>query len=420
MNKKLVSVLTAAVCVCSVFGGALAASADEAVEAAEGAETVEVIDKTITVWCPEELTAFTEEMIGNFQEANPDYADYTVTVEAVGESDAAYYMMTDVEGGADIFHFTQDQLASLVSAGALTPAGDTSNWVKEQNDAGSVYAATWADTIYAYPLTSDSGYFLYYDKSVISDPTTIEGILSDCETAGKDFYMEINSGWYQPAFFLGTGCDLVYETDDLGGITSAKVTYASPEGLKALKAMIALTESTAFRNGSSISDAPNCAAIVDGTWDSSAAKDLFGENCACTKLPTFSVDDEEYQMSGFGGFRLLGIKPQTDADKLAAIRAISQYLAGAEVQLERYLAAGWGPSNKAAQASEAVQADAALSALAQQLIYTVPQGQYPADYWTLATSLGDTVISGELTGAADTELMGVLQSFQDACIACAE
>ena len=81
--------------------------------------------------------------------------------------------------------------------------------VKADNDEGAVGAATVGSTLYAYPLTSDNGYFMYYDKSVVTDPTDLDTIITDCEKAGKNIYMEINSGWYQTAFFFGTGCDLL-------------------------------------------------------------------------------------------------------------------------------------------------------------------------------------------------------------------
>ena len=311
MNRKLMAV---------ILSGALAASIMTPFSAAAA-------DDTILLWVPEATQTFTEQQIEAFKEANPDYAGYTYKVEPVGEGDAANNMLTDVEAGADLFNFAQDQLARLVSAMALTPASDEDKgWITEQNDENSVAAATLSDMVYAYPLTSDNGYFLYYDKSVVSDPSTLEGILADCEAAGKGFYMEINSGWYQTAFFFATGAELSYETDAAGAFTSANVTYASDEGVAALKAMIALAKSSAFNNGSSISNATNVGAIVDGTWDSGAAKDLFGDNYACAKLPTFNVDGTDYQMSGFGGFKLLGIKPQTDPDKLAACKALAKFL----------------------------------------------------------------------------------------------
>ena len=367
----------------------------------------------IKVWVAEATVDFTLEAVESFKAQYPEYAGMTVVVEPVGEGDAASKMITDVEGGADIFGFAQDQLARLVAAGALLDVEPMNAiQVELENDAGAVAAVKMGDTMYAYPMTSDNGYFLYYDSSVVTDPSTLEQVLADCEAAGKGFYMEINSGWYQTAFFFGAGCELTYDSDDSGALIACNTNYASEEGLKALKAMINTAKSPAFMNGSSISAATNIGAIVDGTWDAVAAQELFGENYAAAKLPT--VDG--WQLSGFGGFKMLGVKPQEDEAKLAACDALAAYLTSGEVQLARYEALGWGPSNLEAQKSDAVQSDVALSALAEQLAFTIPQGQYPGDYWSLATGLGDRVIADEFDNADDDALMAALTEFQDTCI----
>lgn len=404
MNKKLATILTA---------GALSAMLCVPASAAD----------TIKVWVADNVVDFTNQQIDAFKEANPDFADFEYVVEPVGEGDAAGNMITDVKAGADVYVFAQDQIARLVSAGALIDvAPENAEVLKAENDTNSIAAATVGDTLYAYPLTSDNGYFLYYDQSVVTDPSSLEQIVADCEAAGKNFYFEINSGWYQTAFFFGTGAELTYDTDDSGAFTACNASYASDEGLVALREIVELASSSAFQNGSSIGNGTNIGAIVDGTWDSSAAQDLFGENYACAKLPTFTGSDgNTYQLSGFGGFKLLGVKPQEDEAKLAACDALAAYLSSGEVQLARFEAVGWGPSNLEAQASDAVQADVALSALAEQLQYTIPQGQYPGDYWSLATSLGDSIISGELTvDSSDDDLMAALQNFQDTCISYAK
>ena len=377
----------------------------------------------IKVWVADNVVDFTNNQIKAFMEANPEYAGYTVTVEPVGEGDAAGQVITDVTAAADIYAFPQDQIARLVSAGALEVVNpDYEADVKKNNDAGSVAAATVGEKLYAYPLTSDNGYFLYYDKSVVTDPSSLEKVASDCAAAGKNFYFEINSGWYQTAFFFATGCDLSYETDNDGNFTSANVSYASDAGVVALREMIELNSSPAFQNGSSAGEATNVGAIVDGTWDAATVKELLGANYACAKLPSFEGSDgKTYQLSGFGGFKLLGVKPQEDENKLAVCDAIANYLAGEEVQLARYNEVGWGPSNIKAQSSDAVKADEALAALGQQLAFTVPQGQYPGDYWTLATSLGDSVRNGEISAdSSDADLMAALQNFQDTCVSYAK
>ena len=367
----------------------------------------------IKVWVADAAVDFTNQQIEAFKAANPEYANMTVAVEAVGEGDAAGKVITDVDAAADIFGFPQDQLARLVAAGALEVVEPgNAEIVKAENDAGSVSAVTLGGEMDAYPMTSDNGYFLYYDKSVVTDPTDLDKILADCEAAGKSFYFEINSGWYQTAFFFGAGCTLTYDSDNEGNLVKCNVDYASENGVKAMKSMIKLSKSAAFTNGSSISNATNVGAIVDGTWDANAAQELFGDNYAAAKLPT--VDG--YQLSGFGGFKMLGVKPQTDDAKLAACDALAAYLTSGDVQLARYEALKWGPSNLAAQQSDIVKADAALAALGEQLAYTVPQGQYPGDYWSLATGLGDRIIAREFDDADDAALMDALTEFQDTCI----
>ena len=427
--KKLLALLMA---LCMIFALAACGSsapaaepaapaADAPADAAPADEAVDYGTGSVKVWVPEATVDFTKDQIAAFMEAHPEFAGYEVSVEPVGEGDAASNMLTDLGAGADIFNFAQDQLARLVSAGALIELPDeNAAIVAAENDAGSVAAATMADTVYAYPLTSDNGYFLYYDKSVVTDPSSLEAVLADCEAAGKGFYMEINSGWYQPAFFFGAGCELTYDTDNEGNFTACNIDYASDKGVGALKALVALHKSPAFNNGSSVSNATNVAAIVDGTWDSSAAKELFGDNYACAKLPTFDLDGTATQLSGFGGFKLLGVKPQEDENKLALCDALALYLSSGDVQVARYNAVGWGPSNLAAKADPAVQADEALSALGEQLAFTIPQGQYPGDYWSLATALGDSVISGEYDNADDAALLDALQTFQDTCISYAK
>ena len=363
----------------------------------------------IKIWVAENTVEFTRQQVENFKALHPEYANMTVIVDPVGEGDAASSMLTDVEAGADIFGFAQDQLARLVAAGALIDMlPENAEIVAANNDAGSVSAVTLGDLLYAYPMTSDNGYFLYNDKSVVTDPTNLEAILADCEAAGKNFYMEINSGWYQTAFFFGAGCTLTYGTDDLGNIVSMNCNYASENGVKALKAMIKLAQSPAHVNGSSASNATNLGAIVDGTWDAGAVQAILGENYAAVKLPT--VDG--FQLGGFGGFKMLGIKPQTDEAKMAACDALALYLTSGEVQAARFDAVGWGPSNLEAQQSEAVKADVALSALASQLAYCIGQGQYPGEYWTLATALGDDILADKYDAYTDEQLLEVLTTFQ--------
>lgn len=230
--------------------------------------------------------------------------------------------------------------------------------------------------------------------------------------------MDIQSGWYDVAFFFATGAECYYEYDTEGAVSGAVCDYNSDKGLKALKAMVNMAANPNFSQSTG-SDAalfdPNggtAGAIVSGTWDSSKVAELLGDNMGAAKLPTFTVDGETFQMSGFGGFKLIGVKPQTDSDKLTFCHLVADYLSGEEMQTARFEANGWGPSNLKVQASEAVQSDIALAALADQLQYCPPQGQCPNAYWILTEAFGTDINSGKYSGASDEELMNALAELE--------
>ena len=96
-------------------------------------------------------------------------------------------------------------------------------------------------------------------------------------------------------------------------------------------------------------------------------------------------------MGSFSGFKLLGVKPQTDAVKSAALHKLAQYLTGEQGQMERFQAAAWGPSNINDQASDAVQANVALAALIEQNKYATVQGQIAGSWWDIAKVIGTDV-----------------------------
>ena len=351
----------------------------------------------ITVWVAENAVELTKTQIENFNKTNELGIVFNATVEAVSEADAATQMITDVEAGGDLFCFAQDQFARLVQAGALAKLGvKAAETVSAANSSGVVAAATAGDTMYAYPLTADNGYFMYYDKSVIPEEhiDSLEALIADCEAAQKYFAYEMQtSAWYLAGVFFGTGCVSEWTMDEEGkNFVSVKDTFNSPEGLIAAKGIEKLVKSPFHLSSSSGSEfASGAAIVVTGTWDFNNVQGILGDNMGVADLPSFEVDGKEYHLGSFNGCKLMGVKPQVDAVKAAALHQLAQYLTGEQCQLERFEALSWGPSNLNAQASEAVQANPGLVALNAQAPYSVPQGQIHGSWWDIAKVIGDDI-----------------------------
>ena len=399
--KKIIAMLLALVMVLSLAAcGGAPAEEPKATEGAPAADNNQPAEQpaenplagtyNITMWVSESdgMTALTQEMIDAFEAAYPGIV-INAQVEGVSEADAGAKVIADVASAPDIYCFAQDQLARLVLASALAgPAGDVAELIKTQNDAGSVAAASVAGVLYAYPMTSDNGYYMYYDTSIISeeDAESLEAIIAACEANNVKFRYALENGWYTASFFFGAGAHSSWTMNEGGEFTSVDDNFNSEIGLIAMKGMEKLAKSPAYDSNADIFT--DAGVVITGIWNANAAADHFGENLGATDLPSFEVDGESYHIGSFTGNKLMGVKPQADAKKGAVLSLLAQFLTNEECQLKRYELAQWGPSNLTAQASEAVQANASLAALAKQNAYGVPQGQIHGSWWDIAKLLG--------------------------------
>ena len=357
---------------------------------------VDAVTYEITVWVGEAAVELTKKQIEDFNKTNDEGITFVATVNGVSEATSADQMLVDISAGADIYCFAQDQFARLVQGGALIQLDEqAAAAVRADNDPGVVAAATSGDTLYAYPLTSDNGYFMYYDKSVIpeADVDSLEKLIEDCEKAGKSFAFETNtSAWYIASWFFATGCKSDWTTGDDGSFISVADTFDSPEGLIAVKGMKKLVDSPCHLSSSSGDVFANNGAIcVTGTWNYDIISGLLGDNMGVTDLPSFEVDGKEYHLGSFSGCKLMGVKPQTDSDRQICLMILAEYLTDEERQMERFEALSWGPSNLNAQNSEAVQANPGIAALQKQNKFATQQGQIHGSWWDIAKVIGDDV-----------------------------
>ena len=356
------------------------------------------------------------EQVKAFEAANPGIV-INATIEGISESEAATQMITSVEDGADIFCFAQDQIARLMMAGALNTLGQgASEQVRTMNDAGSVASATTGGNLVAFPLTSDNGIFLFYDKSIIKeeDVGSLEALIAACEAADRNFsfYLE-GSAWYNASFFFATGCHSSWTMDPSGTFTSVDDDFNSDAGVIALKGMQKLLQSKCYNNSETAADfgaATPSAVVVCGPWATTTVRDILGDNMGAVELPSFEVDGQTYHLGSYSGYKLMGIKPQTDATKAAVLQQLALYLTGEECQTQRFEKLAWGPSNLNAQANPAVQADIALSALAAQNAYAVPQGQISGSWWDIGKLVATS--AKEAPAGDDAALKAVLENYQ--------
>ena len=343
----------------------------------------------ITMWVSEMygVSDLFEDQIKQFEMLYPGIS-INAHIEGLTEADAGSQVISDVYSAPDIYCTLQDQIPRLVQVGALSaPPSAIASQVIAANDSGSIRSASQNGTLYAYPLTTDNGYYMYYDKSIITNPESLEQIIADCEASGKKIRFALENAWYNASFFFGTGCTSEWFTDSNGQFYAVNDTYNSEAGLAAMKGMQMLAQSHCYSSDNDTID-NQTAVIITGVWMANVVEDVFGENLAATDLPSFTVDGETYHLGSFSGNKLMCVKPQSDARKAEVLHLLAQYLSGEDCQMQRYDQLVWTPSNIAVQQTDKVQSNIHFAALAKQSEYAIPQGYINGSWWDLGAQLG--------------------------------
>lgn len=362
---------------------------------------------TLKVWAPDAAVSLVKKQVESFKKAYPDINIKKIDVVAQGESDAATQMLSDASAAADVFSFPSDQLNKLVDAGVVAPvAQGFADAVTAENSEETVKAATIKnaktkkDTLYAYPETNDNGYYLVYDKSVVSadQAQTLEGVLEACKKAGKKFIFDAGDGFYACTFAFTAGAKIDGLEDD--GVTQKFVKYDEDEAVKTLQAFAKLIKdykgtftslnvknvASGFKNGTA-------GAGVDGSWDTKVNQEALGDNFGAAKLPTIKVGNEDKQLVSMFGYKYIGVNGSSQFPNAAQIFAL--YLSGEECQQQRTDELGWGPSNLNVQKSDAVTGSEVLKAIGEQAKNACVQVNIASTFWTPMGNLGNKLVADD-------------------------
>ena len=407
--KKQLSLAMAAAMALSLAACGASQSGSAAETASTSDATTEAAaswgDVTLTMWGAEEDQTMLREMADAFIEQNADKGNVTIEIGVQSESSTKDTVLADPESAADVFAFADDQLNELVNAGALQEILLNPDDIKSRNLPGSVDAATLNDKLYAYPMTADNGYFLYYDASVLTaeDVQSMDTMLEKAAAAGKKFMMSVNDAWYIYSFYAGAGLVATLAEDGINTVCN----WNEAPGADVTQAILDITANPGFKSGadadivSAIKDGSCCAAI-SGTWNANTAEGAWGEGYAATKLPTYTLNGEQVQMGSFSGYKLVGVNPHSANVGVAMM--LADFITNEDNQIKRFNDRKLGPSNINANATEAVQSAPAIAALAEQSSYATLQ-RVGANYWNSAASLGEILVSGDTQGKTTQQLV---------------
>jgi len=268
-----------------------------------------------------------------FAEAHPEY-NITWDNGVCPEGDAATMITADPSAAADVFMYANDQLGTLIQAGALAKLGG-SFLEQVQNDVSATYLNTVTSTdggVYGFPVAPNT-WFMYYNKSILSeeDVKSLEACLEKGIVA-----FEVKDSWYLPAFFFAAGGTLFGET---GADAAAGVNFGGEIGYNATKAVLDLMANPNFKvDGDGYGNAGlkdgTVAAYFSGSWDYAGLAEALGENLGAVAAPTVMVNGAPAQLKAYAGSKAVGVNPNA-ANPKAAMQ-FAAFLASADSQLLRF------------------------------------------------------------------------------------
>lgn len=391
---------------------------------------------SLRVWGAEEDQTLLSELVEKFKAQYPDQ-EFNIEIGVESESTAKDTILTDIEAAADVFAFSSDQINELYAAGALadiesmeaaltTYAGKTFDDIKAANGAGAVDAASIDDKLYAFPMVGGNGYYLIYDSSVLTedDVKSWDSLLAAADAAGSKVGMTLASGWYNAGFFYGAGFTTALSDD--GKQTVCDFNGTSPDGytgVQVVQGMLEIAGNSAFM-ACADGDASNqlasgaLCALVTGTWDTDAAKKVWGEeNFAATKLPTFTCGGDQVQMGSVDSYKFIGVNAYSENVGWATV--LAEFLTNEDSQAERYAQRALIPTNTNVATSEEVASDVTVAAIGAQSDYALVQ-LVTGNYWDPTATFGEMIAQGTLSATDEAAIQDALDTLIEGVTAISE
>lgn len=366
---------------------------------------------SLKVWGAAEDEELLRQIIHDFQEEYRGQVNFSITYEPQSESSCTDALMADLENGADVFAFADDQLNTLVAAGALEPIEEPES-IRNDNLEEAVLAASVNNTLYAFPLTADNGYFLYYNKQYFSeqDVKSWDQMLDIAASQEKKVSMDWSSGWYVYSLFGNTGLTVGLNDDGITNYCTWNSTEGDIRGTDVAQAMVDMAEHPGFLSTddagflSGVQDGSVIAGI-NGVWNALAVEEAWGADYGAARLPSYTCAGKQVQMSSFSGYKLIGVNAYSGHREWA--EKLAQWISNEKNQELRFLLRRQGPSNIRAAASEKVQSSPAIAALLDQSEFSCLQ-RIGGNFWDPVNAFTAEILAGNPSGESLQNLLDAM------------
>ena len=363
----------------------------------------------LTVWSPAEDQAalrgvpngLLAKWCKEFDDAHPEW-DITFRYGVCSEGDARDVVTKDLDAAADVYMYSNDQMATLVGAGALAEFGGSAlETIRTENNDTMLRSVTYEDAVYGVPYTPNTLILYYNDEMFDEDEVkSLNTMLAkDLGEGVAAFGMELTDSWYIEQFYYAGGFTLYGPdgTDEAAGTDIGDFGFVT-------EYLVDLVKNPKFHKESgddSITRLKNrtLGALVSGSWKASAIKEALGDDFETAELPSVTFDNGvSGVMRQFTGSKAVGVNPRSE--NMAAAVALALYLGGESVQRDRFKYRGVTPVNvNLAESEEVLESEVAEAENAVVLHTSVVQPTVPAisNWFKIVETFAEEIYNGTIT-----------------------
>ncbi len=365
---------------------------------------------SLSVGAPEKQMAFMQELLRDFNRLTNSSIKFDVTQVEEGKGAAQF---ANAGAAPAIFPYASDQIVDFQNLGALTSLRtDNVKWIRDNMLPDALTAARVGTATLGYPFTSDNGVVMFYDGSVVTDPSSIDTfdeLLQLASQKGLEVDFKLTEGFYAAgALHSYTKGKSLYTLTPTNTGYKSTANFNSEAGNKAIRVCYDLLtddrEVIRFGDG-----APGTSGILATIVDTSyvqSFKTLMGNKYAVAPLP--AVDNEGTRMGAYLGYKFYGVNQTLDNDSKTKAHDVAKFLVSAYSQTKRFNRFQSKPTITSLQAM--VASEPHIAALNEQAKFnsTVLLTAAGSELWS-ATSKALNKIYEETFTPTDQNYTSVLQ-----------
>ena len=265
----------------------------------------------------------------------------SITIKTFEEGEGVGNFPTGAASGPDVFPFVSDQTMTLNSLGALAPLANTvsDNYETTMLD-GAIDAASWNDNVLGYPFAADNGVVMFYDSSLVSDPSeidTVDKLFAKAQSLGKSVSYDIPNSFYAASILhtFNEGKSM-FKIKPTSTSYSCSSTFACENGVKGMQLAYKIMTTAGWQKDKGTPGQTGILATIIDTSNVREFKEQMGNKYAVAPVPYVDSNSDE-RICTYLGYKFYGVNNSIkDSTKKNTAKIFAKFLVSEYAQNYRF------------------------------------------------------------------------------------